>query len=85
MADLKNSEAVAPSTGAYSSPLILVAKKEKGKYRVCVDFRRCNEKIESQIFPIPRITDIISSLNGAKIFSSIDMSNGFFQLAVKPE
>lgn len=63
------------------SPVVLVKKKD-GTTRVCVDYRKLNEKIIKMRYPLPIIEDQIDRLQGAKIFSTIDIKNGFFHVRV---
>uniref|UniRef100_A0A2A4JH77 CCHC-type domain-containing protein n=1 Tax=Heliothis virescens TaxID=7102 RepID=A0A2A4JH77_HELVI len=65
------------SYSEYSSPLVLVKKKD-GSTRICVDYRLLNKKIVKDEFPLPIIEDLIDSLKGAKIYSVLDLKNGFF-------
>jgi len=52
---------VQPSSSRYSSPVIIVPKKN-GTYRVCVDYRQLNRKILRDRFPVPLIEDRIDAL-----------------------
>ena len=69
------------STSQYASPLILVPKKD-GKVRLCIDYRRLNAKTVKEIYPMPRIDETLDRLQGAKIFSSLDMKSGYHQVPV---
>lgn len=77
--ELKDQGAVVPSDSPYNSPLILVKKKSSG-YRVCLDYRACNKILQGYSYPIPRISDILSSLNGTTMYSVVDLFSGFSQL-----
>lgn len=72
------------SYSEYSSPLVLVKKKD-GAIRVCVDYRLLNRKIVKDEFPLPVIDDLIDKLRGARVFSVLDLKNGFFHLKVSDE
>ncbi|XP_029178535.1 uncharacterized protein K02A2.6-like [Nylanderia fulva] len=72
---------VQQSYSDYASPVVLV-KKKNGATRVCVDYRKLNEKIIKTRYPLPIIEDQIDRLRGAKIFSTIDLENGFFHVRV---
>lgn len=75
---------VKPSFSEYASPLVLV-KKKNGSTRVCVDYRKVNEKMVKDQFPLPVIDDHIDKLSGAKIFSKIDLKDAFFHLKISNE
>lgn len=65
----------------YASPIVLM-KKKAGNTRVCFDYRELNKKIESPRFPLPLIEDQIDALEGTKIFTTIDIKNGYFHVPV---
>lgn len=69
------------SSSEYASPVVLVSKKD-GTKRLCCDFRKLNEKITRDNFPMPLIDDVLERLQGAKIFS-LDLANGFFHVPVE--
>ena len=59
---------------------VIIAPKKNGDIRICVDMRKANEAIKRERHITPTIDDIISKLNGAQVFSKLDMNNGFHQL-----
>ena len=72
---------VEPSSSEYASPIVLVPKKD-GTKRLCVDYRQINRKIIRDRYPLPQIEDQIDRLQGAKIFTTLDLENGFFHVPV---
>lgn len=62
----------------YSSPIVLVNKKD-GTKRLCCDFLKLNRKIIKEIYPIPNIEAQINRLQNAKIFTTKDSAIRFFQ------
>lgn len=60
----------------YSSPIVLVRKKSGG-YRLCVDYRELNKIMIKDNFPTPLIDDQLDRLKNKKIFTSLDLKNGF--------
>ena len=72
------------STGEFSSPVVLVKKKD-GSHRFCVDYRLLNFRTIKDRWPLSRIEDCHDSLHGATIFSTLDMQAGYWQIEVAPE
>lgn len=63
------------------SPIVVVPKpKRPGEVRICVDMRQANQAILRERHPSPTIDDIAERLNGAKVFSKIDLRSGYHQL-----
>ncbi|CAK9834317.1 Transposon Tf2-9 polyprotein [Anthophora retusa] len=67
------------SLSEYASPVVLVKKKD-GSSRLCVDYRLLNRKIARDRYPLPLIEDQLDLLQGAKIYSTLDLKNGFFHV-----
>ncbi|UYV68342.1 K02A2.6-like [Cordylochernes scorpioides] len=66
---------VKPSESPWSSPVILVRKKD-GTWRFCVDYRRLNKITKKDVYPLPRIDDALDSLAGSSYFSTMDLRSG---------
>ncbi|CAF1610950.1 unnamed protein product, partial [Adineta ricciae] len=75
---LKN-DIIEHSTSPWSSPVILVQKKD-GTTRFCVDYRRLNQITTKDAFPLPRMDDIYDQLTKATYFSKFDFKSGYFQI-----
>ncbi|GFT47064.1 hypothetical protein TNCV_3747231 [Trichonephila clavipes] len=71
-------------TSEYASPIVLVKKKD-GATRLCVDYRRLNRKLVKDRFPLPLIEDVLDRLQGAKVYTTLDLKNGFFHVDVNED
>ena len=72
------------SQSSWSAPVIMVVKPD-GSYRMCIDYRRLNKLTVKDVYPLPRIQDMLNSLNGAQFMSSLDLLKGFYQIPVADE
>ena len=81
---MKKQGVVEDSTSPWSSPIVLVKKKD-GSTRFCVDYRKLNAVTERDPYPLPRIDDTLDALSGAKYFSTLDLCSGYHQLPMAEE
>ncbi|XP_055527292.1 uncharacterized protein LOC129719903 [Wyeomyia smithii] len=72
---------IQPSASEFSSPIVLAHKKDWSG-RLCVDYRRLNKVLVRDHFPLPLIEDILDDLHGARVFTTLDLENGFFHVPV---
>ncbi|KAL0320172.1 UNVERIFIED_CONTAM: Retrovirus-related Pol polyprotein from transposon opus [Sesamum radiatum] len=72
---------IRPSTSPWGAPVLFVKKKD-GSMRLCINYRQLNRVTVKNIYPLPRIDDLLDQLKGATIFSKIDMRSGYWQLRI---
>ncbi|KAJ8020637.1 hypothetical protein HOLleu_40281 [Holothuria leucospilota] len=81
--DMLEKKIIRRSASPYASPVVLV-KKKTGAFRVCIDYRKLNAITVKDSFPLPRIEESLEAMHGANFFSSMDLSHGYFQIAMDP-
>ena len=72
------------SKSAWSSLLHMVPKDD-GSWRPCGDFQCLNEIMDLDKYPVPRIQNFSAQLAGWKVFSKIDLIQGYHQIPVASE
>ena len=72
------------STSPYAAPVVLVRKKDNS-LRLCVDYRQLNASTVKDAYPLPRIDEALEAISESKYFSSIDLAQGYYQVAVEPD
>ncbi|XP_049318244.1 uncharacterized protein LOC125780300, partial [Bactrocera dorsalis] len=72
---------IQPSSSNYASPVVVVPKKD-GNRRLCCDYRQLNKKIVRDNFPMVVMDDVLDSLQEGRVFTTLDLSNGFFHVPV---
>jgi len=50
-----------------------------------VDFRKLNELIIGDLFPLPNIIDSLDQLGNAKYFSTLDLASGYHRIPMSEE
>ena len=66
------------------SPIVVVPKKT-GEIRLCVDMREANKAVKREKHLMPTLDELITDLNGATVFSTLDLTSGYHQLELEPE
>src|SRR3954462_9667357 len=72
------------STSPWGAPALFVQKKD-GTSRLVQDYPGINKKTMKNKYPLPRINDLFEQLNGAKVFSKLDLRMGYHQIRVREE
>ena len=80
--EMQNNNIIKPSESLWASPVVLV-KKRDGTLRFCVDYRGLNCVTKPDVFPLPRICDLLDQLGKSKYFTTLDLKSGYWQIKVQ--
>ena len=67
------------SCSSWSAPIIVVPKGDGGKHLV-IDYRALNKVTRKFTWPMPKVEDIFSKLNGATYFTTLDLHAGYHHI-----
>lgn len=79
--DLVSQGVLQESCSPWASPAVIVLKKD-GSVRFCCDYRRLNQVTCKDAYPLPRIDESLDALGKAQLFSTLDLTSGYFQVAM---
>ena len=82
--ELLDDGSISESASRYASPIVIV-KNKSGEMRMCIDYRKLNEKIVKDKYPLPRIDDTLDALNGATLLTSFDLKAAYSQVRIVTE
>ncbi len=90
--DMEERDIIEQSTAAWLSPIVLVNKPD-GSKRMCLDYRQVNKHLATDIYPLPRLEELVDqagvtsttakrvkSLGRDQYYVTLDMREAYFQL-----
>ncbi len=82
--DMEDREIIERSTAAWLSPIILVNKPD-GSNRMCLDFKHVNKQLATDIYPLPRLEELVEQAAGHPYYVTLDMREAYFQILLDDE
>ena len=64
---------------------LVIVEKRNGSLRLCLDPRALNDVIKREHYRIPTIQEITSDLTRKKVFSTLDLKDGYWQVELDEE
>ena len=81
MTEMLTGGQIEPSDSPWSSPVVLVTKKDRDTW-FCVDYRKLNDTMVKDAYPLPKIDDTLDMLAGKQWFSTLDLASGYWQVSL---
>ena len=79
LSKMQDGGVIQPSKSSWASPVVLVRKRDSS-LRFCVDYRALNSVTKPDVFPLPRIDDLLDKLGKAKYFTTLYLKSGYWQI-----
>ena len=76
---------IEPSDSEWASPAFIGPQKEKGEWRLVVDYRDLNEQTEHDSYSLPLIDTILQKQQKKRIFTVLDLKHGYHQMPLHPD
>ena len=77
--DLIEKGHICPISSPCGSPVVLVPKKNE-TWHMCIDYRALNKISVKNIYPLPRMDELINSLKSANLFTKLDLKSGYHRV-----
>ena len=76
---------IEPSDSEWASPAFIVSKKEKGEWRLVVNYRGLNVQTEHDSYSLPLIDSILQKQQKKRIFTVLDLKHGYHQMPLRED
>ncbi len=84
LTDIEDRGIIEMSTAAWLSPIVLVNKPE-GTKRMCLDYRHINKHLTTDVYPLPRLEELVEQAAGHPYYVTLDMKEAYFQILLDEE
>lgn len=83
LSEMLERDIIQSSNSPWALPVVLVKKKD-GTSRFCIDYRKVNTVTQKDAYLLPRVDDLLDTLAGSRLFSTLDLISGYWQVEVHP-
>ncbi len=77
--DMEDRKIIEKPTSAWVSPIVLVNKPD-GSKRMCLDYRHVNTHLSTDIYPLPKLDELVEQAAGQQFYATLDMREAYFQI-----
>ncbi len=77
--DMEDRQFTEKSTSAWLSPIVLVNNPD-GSKRMCLDYSHVNKHLATDIYPLPRLEELVDQAAGHNFYATLDMREAYFQI-----
>ncbi len=81
--DILEKDLIKPFTLPYAAPVVLVLEKHNPQPRFCIHHRKINAATHTDAYPIPNFQEILESLAGAAVFTTLNLNSSYWQVENK--
>ena len=82
LTEMEGNGIIRKSRSPYAAPVVVVPKKD-GTLRLCADYRQLNAVTKIDPFPMPNLKEVVRAASSGKVFSTMDVKNGFWQVPMR--
>ena len=75
---MQKKNVVESSTAACLSAIAL-GNKLNGTKRMCLDYRKVNKQLTTDIYPLPKLDEIVETVAGNKYYACLGMKDAYHQ------
>ncbi len=58
----------------------MLVKKLDGSKRLCLDYRKVNEHLETDVDPLPRVEELVDAAGGNEYYVTLDLKDAYHQV-----
>ena len=81
LSEMLERDVIKPSCSPWALPVVLVKKKD-GTSCFCIDYCKVNMVTRKDAYPLPRVDDLLDTLAGSRLFSTLQLISGYWQVEI---
>ncbi len=82
--DLEERDMIEKSVAAWLSPIVLV-NKPSGEKWMCLDYRKVNKQLVTDIHPLPNLGELVEHVAGNQYYAMLDLKYVYYQVMLDEE